>query len=99
MIFETLAAMADYADNKAFDLNSTAAECKSTLEDVTNTGTKAVIQSMTTSGTMNVTNEVLTVGGVTKTNNQNDWFNQHMVGLQQKQPRKVVEANSSNVVY
>lgn len=99
MIFETLAAMADYADDKKFNFSSTAAQAKATLVDVKSTGAKVVVNSITASGTMPYSNETLTVAGVVKVNNQGDWYNQHMVGLQNKTPRKVVEAESTNVVY
>jgi hypothetical protein len=100
MIFETLAAMADYADDKKFNFSSTAAQAKAVLADVKQTSAaKTVIADVTKSGAMQFSNETLIVGGVTKVNNQGDWFNQHMVGLQQKTPRKAVEAASSNVVY
>lgn len=100
MIFETLAAMADYADDKKFNLSSTPVQAKATLVDVKNSTTaKTVVAPMTVSGVMQFSNETLVVGGVTKVNNQGDWFNQHLVGLQKKTPRKVVEAAMSNVVY
>ena len=98
-IFETLAAMADYADNKGFDFSSTAAQAKTVLEDATNAGTKTVIEDMTQSGTIQIQDETLTVGTTDKVSNQNDWFNQHLVGLQQKSPRSVVEGLFENVVY
>jgi len=84
MIFETLAHMADYADNSKIDFSSDAAQAKTVLEALTN---------------IQIDDETLTVGGVTKVNNQNDWYNQHLVGLQDKTPRSIVESNSSNVVY
>jgi hypothetical protein len=99
MIFETLAAMADYADDKKFNFSSVASQAKATLDDVKSTAAKVVVGPVTASGTMNFSSETLTVAGVTKVNKQNDWFNQHMVGLQKKTPRKVVEASMSNVVY
>ena len=102
MIFETLAAMAQYdregAERGNFDFTATAAECKTLLTDVVNTGAKTVIIPQTLSGVMNVTNEVLTVGGHVKTNNQLNWFNQHMRGLETKAPRKVVEDAMTDVV-
>lgn len=99
MIFETLAAMADYADNKGFDFSSNAAQAKTVLEDATNAGTKTVIGDMTQSGTIQIEDETLTINTTAKTSNQNDWYNQHLVGLQQKSPRSVVEGNFQNVVY
>ena len=98
-IFETLAAMADYADNKGFDFSSTAAQAKTVLEDATNAGTKTVIDDVTKGGTIQIESETLTVGTTDKTSNQNDWYNQHLIGLQQKTPRSVVEGNFQNVVY
>jgi hypothetical protein len=99
MIFETLAAMADYADDKKFNFSSSAAQAKATLEDVKSVAAKVVVGDVTKSGVMQYSNETLTVGGVVKVNNQGNWFNQHMIGLQKKTPRKVVEAASSTVVY
>lgn len=99
MIYETLAAMADWANDKKFNLNADAAQAKTTLEDVANTGVKTVIQEMTTAGIMAVANETLTVGGVTKTNNAFNNLNQHIAGIQTKAPRKIVEDNSTDVVY
>jgi len=99
MIFETLAAMADYADDKEFDFSSTAAQAKTVLEDATSVEAKAVIGDMTQSGTIQIENETLTINTTVKTSNQNDWYNQHLVGLQQKSPRSVVEGNFQNAVY
>lgn len=99
MIFETLAAMAQWNNNKKFDFTASAAQCRANLVDVANTGAKTVINAQTTSGVMLVTNETLTVNGVAKTNNQFDWFSQHVRGLETKAPRKVVEAAMTNVVY
>lgn len=102
MIFETLAAMAQYdrtgVESGNYDFTATAAECKTLLTDVVSRTTKTVIVPQTTGGVMNVTNEVLTVGGVVKTNNQLNWFNQHIRGLETKAPRKVVEAAMTDVV-
>ena len=78
MIFETLAAMADYQNNKAFDFNVDAAEAKTVLSDVRNT---------------------LTVAGVAKTHEPLDYLNQHIVGILNKTPRKIVEDNESGRVY
>ena len=99
MIFETLAAMADYADDKKFNLSSTAAQAKTVLTDARNTGTKTVIDEMTKAGVLTITSETLTVGGVTKTHEPLDYLNQHIVGIQNKTPRKTVEANESGRVY
>lgn len=98
-IFETLAAMADYADDRKINLSSTSTQVKNVLIDVDNTGLKTVIDEMTKSGTMKVVNETLTVGGVEKVNNQLNNLNQHIVGIQGKTPRKTVEENSTDVVY
>ena len=43
MIFETLAAMADYADDKKFNFSSDAAQAKTVIADARNTGAKTVI--------------------------------------------------------
>jgi hypothetical protein len=99
MIFETLAAMADYANNRGFDFSSDAAQAKTVLEDATNAGTKTVIEDITAGGTIQIEDETLTVASTDKVNNQNDWYNQHLVGLQQKTPRSIVEANFQNIVY
>ena len=99
MIFETLAAMAQWNNNQRFDFTATAAQCRDNLVDVVNRGAKTVIRPQTLSGVMNITNETLTINGVAKVNNQLNWFNQHMRGLETKAPRKVVEDAMTNVVY
>ena len=98
-IYETLAAMADIADDKKFNFSSTPAQAKTALQDVANTGTKTVIDEITAAGVMNIANETLTVGGVEKTNNAFNNLNQHVAGIQAKTPRKTVEENSTDVVY
>lgn len=98
-IYETLAAMADYADDKKFNFSSDAAQAKTVLVDVDNEGTKTVIDDVTKAGVMDIANETLTVGGVEKVNNQFNNLNQHVAGIQAKTPRKTVEDNSTDVVY
>ena len=98
MIFETLAAMADWENDKKFNLNADAAQAKTILEDARNTGTKTVIDEMTKSGVMTVTTETITVGGVTKTNDPLNYLNQHIAGIQSKAPRKTVDENSTDRV-
>ena len=99
MIFDTIAAMAQWNNNKKFDFQASATLCRANLVDVANTGTKTVINDQTISGVMGVTNETLTINGVAKVNAQYDWFSQHIRGLETKAPRSVVEAAMTNVVY
>jgi hypothetical protein len=99
MIFETLAAMADWENDKKFNLNADAAQAKSILTDARNTGAKTVIQEMTTSGVMTVTTETITINGVSRTNDPLNYLNQHIAGIQGKTPRKTVDANSTDRVY
>lgn len=99
MIFETLAAMADYADDQKFNFSSDAAQAKNVITDARNTGTKTVIDEMTKGGVLTVTSETITVAGVAKTHEPLDYLNQHILGIQNKTPRKTVEDNESGRVY
>ncbi len=98
MIFETLAAMADWQNDKKFDLDADAAQAKSVLTDARNTGTKTVIEEMTTSGVMTVTSETITINGSSRTHDPLNYLNQHIAGIQNKTPRKTVDENSEDRV-
>jgi hypothetical protein len=99
MIFETLAAMADYVDDKKFNYSSDAAGAKTVLTDAKNTGAKTVIDGFTASGVLTVTSETLTIGGVERTNDPLNHLNQHITGIQDKTPRATVEGNFEDIVY
>jgi len=99
MIFETLAAMADYVDDKKLNYSADAAGAKTVITDAKNTGAKTVINEFTTSGVMTVTSETITVGGVSRTHDPLNYLNQHVIGIQNKTPRATVEGDFQDIVY
>jgi len=97
MIFDILAALADRGNDGKDNFNSTPAQAKDTLIDVTNITTpKEVIQFATVSGDSQIINETLTVGDRTVVNNQLDDLKHVIVGMQQKQPLKVIQDNQAS---
>jgi len=90
-IFETLAAMTDWIDDKNINYSPVSADARALLADIKQAGTKTVVEGITTSGTMEVQNETLTVGGVEKVSNQNYVLDKFMIGIQNKTPFSTVE--------
>ena len=99
-IFETLAAMTDWEDDKKFNFSPVSADARALLADIKQCGTKTVVEDMTTGGTMEVQNESLTKGitPVTVVNNQNTVFDKFIIGIMNKTPYSTVEGQFENRV-
>jgi hypothetical protein len=93
MIYETLAAMADYSGNEKFDFTSTTTEAKAVLDDLRDGNTGGLVDFATASGSLTMANEVLTIGSRTITNDKTAVMDDYIVGMQDKTPRKVLEDN------
>ena len=99
MIYETLAAMADWLDNRRFDFGSSEAQVKAVLDDFRGGNVDNVVDDVTNSGTLTLSNEVLTIDGTTLTNDKNSRLDDYLVGMQDKTPRKVLEDNIAPDVF
>ena len=84
MIFDTLAAMADYRDNHKFDFTATTANCKSEL----------VLKN--DAGSLTLKTETLSVDGITKTVADKDKFKYLMEGMLKKTPLQTINADIKN---
>ena len=81
MIFDTLAAMADYRNNLKFDLTATTAECK----------TEMLLKNA--AGQFTMKDETLTVDGRTVTVNDANKLQYILRGLLVKTPLQTLNAN------
>ena len=99
-IFETLAAMTDWVDDKKFNYSPVSADARALLADIKQSGDKTVVGDITESGTMEIENEEITDGetGTTVTNNQNTVYDKFMIGLLNKTPYSTVEGEFENRV-
>ena len=99
-IFETLAAMTDWVDDKKFNYSPVSADARALLADIKQGGTKTVVQEITQSGTMEYENEQITDGetGNTVTNNQGTVYDKFMIGILNKTPYSTVEGQFENRV-
>ena len=99
-IFETLAAMTDWIDDKNFNFSPVSADARAMLADLTQTATaKTVVEDITTGAVLPIENESLTKASVTVTNNKNTVYDKHIIGILNKTPRSTVEGQFTNNVY
>ena len=91
MIFETLAAQADWLNDRSHNFNSSEAQAKTVLDDYRDGNADGVVNDVTNGGTLFIENEVLTIGSRTITNDKTAVYDNYLVGMQDKTPRKVLE--------
>ena len=89
MIYETLAAIADYNNNLKFDLTSTELEANETL--VAYRDRDGSVDKITRSGSLTIPEETLTINGVVVSNSKVDVLDDWLVAIQNKTPRTVVD--------
>jgi hypothetical protein len=89
MIFETLAAMADWNNNRKHDLTTTQSQANATLVGFRDRD--GSVDQITNSGSLTLSNEVLTINGQTINNDKAGVYDEYLVALQNKTPRKVLE--------
>ena len=81
MIFETLAAMADYNDNKKFDNSPNVAYDKATM------------LALSVAGKLTLKSETLTVGSKTLNNSESDKYKFFVDGIMNRTPMATVQEN------
>ena len=94
MIYETLAAMADWLDDRRHDFQSSNVQAKTVLDDFRDGNANGVVDAVTNSGSLFIPNETLTVGNKFIMNNDKTAvLDDHITGIQGRTSRKELEDN------